>query len=114
MGFFDNITGRVHTGFISMTVPFSNLLFVSFASIRVSRLVLNLSRTGNAHTRNQTSEFSEMAFTTNSFVGNLGAPVRVKDGNEEEDEPGERGLLETGLGHERSLEEQDKPIACAV
>ncbi len=114
MGIFDNITGRVRTGFISVTAPFSDLPFVSFASVRVSRLVLNLSRNGNVHTQHPTSIFSEIAFSAESFVGNLGAPVRVRDETEEEDDPEECDLLEIGLGHERSFEEHDKPITWAV
>ncbi len=59
---------------------------ISFASVFTNRLVLNLKRAGNSHMQHEASTLPSLAFATNSFVGNLGAPFRVnnEDGGDEE------------------------------
>ncbi len=59
---------------------------VSFVSVLTNRLVLNLKQVGNRHTHSEAATLSDLAFATNSFVGNLGAPLRVsnEDGQGEE------------------------------
>jgi len=58
---------------------FQNVL----ASILTNRLVLNLRQAGNLHMQDETSTLPSLAFAANSFVGNLGAPFRVREDDED-------------------------------
>ncbi len=64
--------------------------FVSLASILTNRLVLNLKQAGNSTMQHEASStLPSLAFATNSFVGNLGAPLRADDEGDEDVEPQE-------------------------
>lgn len=63
-----------------------HLSVVSLAIILTNRLVLNLKQAGDSHLQYETSTLPSMAFTTNSFVGNLGAPFRVDNEDDEDAE----------------------------
>lgn len=69
-----------------MQISLSHSSFVSFASILANRLVLNLKQAGHSHMQHEVSSLPSLAFATNSFVGNLGAPFRVNDEDGEDDE----------------------------
>lgn len=64
----------------------SHSLSVSFVSILTNRLVLNLKRAGNLHMEQDESTLQSIAFATNTFVGNLGAPLRLSYEDGEDDE----------------------------
>ncbi len=63
-----------------------HLSVVSLASILTNRLVLNLKKAGNLHMQHETSTLPSLAFATNPFVGNMGAPFRVSNEEDEDDE----------------------------
>ncbi len=84
----------------------AHLSVVSLASILTHRLVLNLKRTGNSP---EVSILSSIAFSTNSFVGNLGASFRVGDEDDEDGKPQGLGNSEHEL-EEHNHEEQAAPI----
>lgn len=85
--------------FIPNSIPY--LSVVSLASILTNRLVLNLKQAGNSRIQTEASTLPNLAFATNSFVGNLGAPLRVTNEDEEDDELHDLG----NNGHE--LQELD-------
>ncbi len=68
----------------------AHLSVVSLSSILTNRLVLNLKQAGNSRMQHESSTLPSQAFSMNSFVGNLGAPFRV--GNEDDDDDGPQGL----------------------
>jgi hypothetical protein len=70
--------------FIHNSSPHS--LFVSFSSILTNRLVLNLKQAGNSSMRHEASSLPSLDFATNSFVGNLGAPFRASNEDDENNE----------------------------
>jgi len=84
-------------------------LEVALASILTSRLVLNLKQASNSHMRHEASTLPSLAFATNSFVGNLGAPFRVSNEDDEDDQIQELGNDEHEL-QELNREGQGAPI----
>ncbi len=74
----------------------THLSVVSLASVLTNRLVLNLKQAGNSNMQHEGS-LPSLAFATNSFVGNLGAPFRVNDGDGEEEELHDLGINEHEL-----------------
>lgn len=64
----------------------AHLSVISFASILTNRLVLNLKQAGNSHMQYEASTLPSLAFATNSFVGNLGAPFRASNEGDEDEE----------------------------
>lgn len=78
----------------------ANSSFVSFVTILTNRLVLNLKQVGNSHM--QTFTLPSLAFATNTFVGNLGAPFQVSsEGSEDE-------ILQALGSDEYELQEQNR------
>ncbi len=75
--------------------------FIRFASILTNRLVLNLKQAGNLHMQHETSTLPSLAFATNSFVGNLGAPFRVSNEDDEDEE------LQDSGNNEHELQQQN-------
>lgn len=90
---------RINATFIHNSI--AHLLIVSFASVLTNHRVLNLKHAINPHMQHETSTLPSLAFATNSFVGNLGAPFRVINEDEDEDELHDLG----NNGHE--LQELD-------
>ncbi len=81
----------------------SNIAHLSVSSLAIiltNRLVLNLKQAGDSHTHYESSAIPSLTFVTNSFVGNLGAPFRVRNEDDKDEEPEYLGNDEHELNHE--------------
>ncbi len=79
--------------------PIAHSSIVSLASILTNRLVLNLHQVGSL--QHESSTLPSLAFATNSFVANLGAPFRVSNEDDEDEESQDLG------NNEHELQEQN-------
>ncbi len=82
----------------------------SLSSIITSHLVLNLKQAVSPHTQSQLSIYSEPIFATNSFIGNLGAPLRVGEEDMDYEEDGEYELQGLEGGHEQNCEDHNEML----